>query len=132
MSQGNVHNLSHTLSGHWLLYQWLLYLRLIMEGFRIMLIGGHLRQKINWKINLINWDKKLTTTYAQRINLRHCKKTWMEDLELIGTNINHKGLQRTANEYAEERRIYKDLISKNNNNIDILNSASRMLQCWSY
>ena len=29
------------------------------------------------------------------------------------TNINHKGLQRTANEYAEKRRIYKDLISKN-------------------
>ena len=29
------------------------------------------------------------------------------------TNINHKGPQRTANEYAE-RRIYKDLISKNN------------------
>ena len=28
--------------------------------------------------------------------------------------INHKGLQRTANEYAEERRIYKDLISKTN------------------
>ena len=27
------------------------------------------------------------------------------------TNINHKGLQRTANEYAEQRRIYKDLIS---------------------
>ena len=39
-----------------------------------------------------------------------------------------KGLQRTANEYAEERRIYKDLISKNNN-VDILNSASRILQC---
>ena len=35
-----------------------------------------------------------------------------------GTNINHKGLQRTANEYTEERRIYKDLISKNNN-VDI-------------
>ena len=31
---------------------------------------------------------------------------------LLGTNINHKGLQRTANEYAEERRIYKELISK--------------------
>ena len=46
-------------------------------------------------------------------------------------NINHKGLQRTANEYAEERRIYKDLISKNNN-VDMLNSASRVLQCWSY
>ena len=44
------------------------------------------------------------------------------------TIINHKGLQRTANEYAEERRIYKDLISKNNN-VDILNSASRILQC---
>ena len=36
--------------------------------------------------------------------------------KIIGTsstNINHKGLQRTANEYAGERRIYKDLISKN-------------------
>ena len=44
------------------------------------------------------------------------------------TNIKHKGLQRTANEYAEERRIYKELISKNNN-VDILNSASRILQC---
>ena len=32
---------------------------------------------------------------------------------LFSTNINHKGLQRTANEYAAERRIYKDLISKN-------------------
>ena len=31
------------------------------------------------------------------------------------TNINHEGLQRTTNEYAEERRIYKDLMSKNNN-----------------
>ena len=33
----------------------------------------------------------------------------------LSTNINHKGLQRTANECAEERRIYKDLmqISKN-------------------
>ena len=30
-----------------------------------------------------------------------------------GTNINHKGLQRVANEYAEERRINEDLISKN-------------------
>ena len=33
----------------------------------------------------------------------------------VCTNINHKGLQRTANEYAEELRIYKDLISRNNN-----------------
>ena len=46
----------------------------------------------------------------------------------LSKNVNHKGLQRTANEYAEERRIYKDLISKNNN-VDILNSASRILQC---
>ena len=44
------------------------------------------------------------------------------------TNINHKGLHRTANEYAEERGIYKDLISKNKN-VDILDSASRILQC---
>ena len=41
----------------------------------------------------------------------------------INININHKGLQRTANEYAVKRRIYKDLIS------NILNSASRILQC---
>ena len=34
------------------------------------------------------------------------------------------GLQRTANEYAEERRIYKDLISKNNN-VDILNMSKK-------
>ena len=45
----------------------------------------------------------------------------------LSKNVNHKGLQRTANEYAEERRIYKDLTSKNNN-VDILNSASRILQ----
>ena len=31
------------------------------------------------------------------------------------SNINHKGVQRIANEYAEEGRIYKDLISKNKN-----------------
>ena len=39
-----------------------------------------------------------------------------DDDDDADTNINHKGLQRTAHEYAEERRIYKDLISKNNNN----------------
>ena len=39
-------------------------------------------------------------------------------LPLLRTNINHNRLQRTANEYAKERRIYKDLISKNNN-VDI-------------
>ena len=44
----------------------------------------------------------------------------------IQTFNNHKGLQRTTNEYAEERRIYKDLISKTNN-VEILNSASRIL-----
>ena len=38
-----------------------------------------------------------------------------DEFMLYGTNINHKGLQWTANEYAEERRICKDLISKNKN-----------------
>ena len=42
------------------------------------------------------------------------------------TTRDFKGLQGTANEYAEERRLYKDLISKNNN-VDILKSASRIL-----
>ena len=37
-----------------------------------------------------------------------------ENWTIENTNINQKGLQRTANEYAEEPRIYKDLISKNN------------------
>ena len=32
---------------------------------------------------------------------------------ILQTLTMHKGLQRTANEYAEERMIYKDLISKN-------------------
>ena len=40
-------------------------------------------------------------------------KTLKINYQQQSTNIHHKGLQRTANEYAEERRIYKDLISKN-------------------
>ena len=36
-----------------------------------------------------------------------------KDMNTENTNINNKGLQRTANECAVERRIYKDLISKN-------------------
>ena len=38
----------------------------------------------------------------------------------LSPNYNHKELQRTAKEYAEESRIYKDLISKNNNVIMIV------------
>ena len=53
---------------------------------------------------------------------------WLESLQIVGAIEPHKGLHRTANEYAEERRIYNDLISKNNN-VVILNSASRILQC---
>ena len=34
-------------------------------------------------------------------------------VQYVCTNLNQKGLQRTAKEYAEERRNYKDLISKN-------------------
>ena len=68
-----------------------------------------------------------------KTNLKNMDKTMQElqhngsikDLRpknSLSTNINHKGLQRTANEYAEGRRIYKDLISKNND-VDVLNSA---------
>ena len=35
------------------------------------------------------------------------------NIKIKVSNINHQGVQRIANEYAEERRIYKDLISKN-------------------
>ena len=38
-----------------------------------------------------------------------------EATSVLSTNINHEGLHWTANEYAEERRICKDLISKNKN-----------------
>ena len=37
----------------------------------------------------------------------------MDNIHGSSANINHKGPQRSTNEYAEERRIYKDLISKN-------------------
>ena len=49
---------------------------------------------------------------------------------MLCTNTIHKGLQRTANEYTEERGIYKDLNSKNNK--QTFSSASRILQCRSY
>ena len=44
-----------------------------------------------------------------------CGGLYLPERGSIGysTNINHKGPQRTANENAGERRIYKDLISKN-------------------
>ena len=62
----------------------------------------------------------------QDLELRHIGS--IKDLRpqnVLSTNINHKGLQRTVNEYAEERRSYKDLISKNDVEVkvDILNLA---------
>ena len=39
---------------------------------------------------------------------------WFRNGNVYFTNINHKGLHRTSDEYAEERSIYKDLITKNN------------------
>ena len=39
---------------------------------------------------------------------------WFRNGNVYFTNINHKGLPRTSDEYAEERSIYKDLITKNN------------------
>ena len=32
--------------------------------------------------------------------------------QLLRVNINHKGLQRNANEFAKERRVYKDLLGR--------------------
>ena len=74
---------------------------------------------------------KKTRTLGIRLLTTSARRYFRRSHIFRSTNINHKGLQRTANEYVEERRIYKDLISKNNN-VDILNSASRILQCWSY
>ena len=67
------------------------------------------------KTNLKNMDRTMQ-------ELRHIGS--IKDLRpqnTLSTNINHKGLQRTANGYAEERRIYKDLINKSSS-VDILNS----------
>ena len=52
----------------------------------------------------------------KKLMIKHCVLAYMIPIiwmEPVRTNINHKGLQRTANEYAEERRIYEDLTSKN-------------------
>ena len=79
------------------------------------------------KTNLKNMDRTMQESQHIR-SIKHLRPK-----NSLSTNVNHKGLQRSANEYAEERicSVYKDLISKNNN-VDILNSASRILQCWSY
>ena len=47
------------------------------------------------------------------IDISMCKIILDVEYFIKSINIDHKGLQRTANEYAEEGRIYKDLISKN-------------------
>ena len=52
---------------------------------------------------------------VKKLTIEHCVLAYMIPviwMEPVSTNINQKGLQRTTNEYAEERRIYKDLISK--------------------
>ena len=57
---------------------------------------------------------KLVTTEHFIPNFEHKNTVYLKlNTPIYCTNINHKGLQRTAKEYAEERRIYKDLISKN-------------------
>ena len=64
------------------------------------------------KTNQEKMDKTMKKMTAYRISKRSTVQ------KFIKYNINHKGLHRTANEYPKERRIYKDLISKNNN-VDI-------------
>ena len=63
---------------------------------------------------LLNLSSTVTKSVRKRKRL-----DFLTDLKLpnvrvqTSTTKDCKGLQRTANEYAEERRIYKDLISKN-------------------
>ena len=73
-------------------------------------IDGHSKRKVletfnmNYK-NVFSFLKVIPWFYTAHLLLRITRCT--------NININHKGLQRTANEYAGKRRIYKDLISKN-------------------
>ena len=62
-----------------------------------------------------NWPKPTSKTWTEPYKNYGIYIGSIKDLRpqnTLSTNINHKGLQRTANEYAEERRTYKDLISK--------------------
>ena len=72
-------------------------------------MDGHSKQlATNWSI-IYNFNQIGHLTY-------HVKMFNKDNEFFVCTNIihkQHKGLQRTANEYTE-RRIYKDLISKNN------------------
>ena len=62
----------------------------------------------DWPLGSLIIYQKLEPIIKGKFNVRFSgAKLWNS------TNINHKGMQRTANEYAEERMIYKDLISKN-------------------
>ena len=62
-----------------------------------------------------NWPKPTSKTWTEPYKNYGIYIGSIKDLRpqnTLSTNINHKGLQRTASEYAEERRTYKDLISK--------------------
>ena len=75
-------------------------------GARVQVSSWCLAQKIT------NWPKLTSKTWTEpcKNNIGSIKDIQPKNSQ--STNINHKGLQRTANEYAEKRRIYKDLISK--------------------
>ena len=72
-----------------------------------ILFGGKTKRPcfdlfIHWLI------KQIKNTYRN-----HFSRSYESRSIVFIININRKELQRTPNEYAEERRIYKDLISKN-------------------
>ena len=55
-------------------------------------------------------DGRTEHSYKSQLS---ASEQWTSELCYQWPNINHKGLQRPSNEYAEERRIYKGLISQN-------------------
>ena len=53
-------------------------------------------------------------------------------LRLITTYTKHNNKNDIDTDYDDIDNDYDDIDNDNDNDVDILNSANRILQCWSY
>ena len=62
------------------------------------------------KVNTVSHLRSQTLPFTAEADAQACFNRQLHTKHVVAsTNINHKEPQRTANQYAEERRIYKDL-----------------------